>query len=147
MNAIEAERLRRRIDAKTDKQAGGHWIWTAHADSSGHPVISIGNKPRQARRVAYELAHGTVPAGMVVTAICGVPACVNPGHLEAVTRSQADTRRKASSLSTTGVRGVTWRKDRNCYLVAIRINGRRHRKSGFHTIEEAARYIQTMRNQ
>ncbi|TPF94327.1 hypothetical protein BW14_02335 [Bifidobacterium sp. UTBIF-68] len=147
MNDIETEQLRRRINAKTDRQAGGHWIWTAHTDSSGHPVISIGNKPQQARRVAYELTHGPIPTGKVVTATCGATTCVNPDHLEAVTRSQSTTNRKASSLSTTGVRGVTWRKDRNCYLVAIRINGRRHRKSGFHSIEEAAQYIQTIRNQ
>jgi hypothetical protein len=41
-----------------------------------------------AHRVAYEQFVGTVPDGLELDHLCENKACVNPGHLEPVTRSE-----------------------------------------------------------
>lgn len=41
-----------------------------------------------AHRVAYELTRGPIPAGMEIDHLCRVRSCVNPDHLEAVTRGE-----------------------------------------------------------
>ncbi len=75
---------------KTD----GCWEWTGgrgrlSAVRSGglvygtfhpHHGYSVG-----AHRFSYELAFGTIPAGMQIDHLCGNKPCVRPDHLEAVT--------------------------------------------------------------
>lgn len=50
-----------------------------------HPLMSIGGKVLLVRRVAYEEAHGPIPAGKNIVPICGDPRCVNPKHQKQMT--------------------------------------------------------------
>lgn len=72
---------------KTD----GCWLWTGAR--AGRATLQYGNtrwsrRVRYAHRVAYELLVGPVPDGLELDHLCRVPLCVNPAHLEAVTRSE-----------------------------------------------------------
>lgn len=65
----------------------GCWIWlSSRLGNSGHGVMSIGTTTTTAHRVAYELYRGPIPPGLDLDHLCRLPSCVNPWHLEAVTR-------------------------------------------------------------
>lgn len=83
-----------RLWEKVDKSAGpeGCWIWTGgRRNTFGYGEIwSGGNegRPLVTHRVAWEVTHGPVPAGMCLDHICKNPACCNPKHLRVVTPRQ-----------------------------------------------------------
>lgn len=52
-----------------------------------------------AHRVAYELSVGPVPDGMELDHLCGNRGCVNPGHLEPVTRRENVMRSRIATVA------------------------------------------------
>src|SRR4051812_40793232 len=44
-------------------------------------AIRDGKRMLTAQRAAYELAHGSIPAGLEVDHLCNCRACVNPRHM------------------------------------------------------------------
>ena len=67
----------------------GCHLWTGKVSStSGRPIIWRGRSPVNAYVVVYELEVGTIPPGYVIEHSCRRPMCVNPLHLEAVTKQQ-----------------------------------------------------------
>lgn len=67
-------------------ELGPCWIWSGTLNAYGYGVINVNYKIKQCHRVSYELAKGEIPAGLTADHLCRVPTCVNPDHLEAVTR-------------------------------------------------------------
>lgn len=64
---------------------GPCWIWLS-AQREGYGRFGINGKVVQAHRHAYELIIGPIPAGLDLDHLCRVPICVNPAHMEPVTR-------------------------------------------------------------
>ena len=67
----------------------GCWEWTGAAGKNGYGRISIdGRTVRFAHRVSVELFVGPIPTGHEVDHLCRNHKCVNPSHLEPVTRRE-----------------------------------------------------------
>jgi hypothetical protein len=67
-------------------ELGPCWLWLG-AISHGYGAFGVGrNKVKRAHRVAYELVKGGIPNGLEPDHLCRVRSCVNPDHLEPVTR-------------------------------------------------------------
>lgn len=64
----------------------GCWLWQAQITSLGYGRIRVGTQPCYAHRVSYELHRGQIPEGLEIDHLCRVRRCVNPDHLELVTR-------------------------------------------------------------
>lgn len=65
---------------------GPCWIWTAFLGTGGYGNFRAGGGNSQAHRYAYELLVKPIPDGLELDHLCRVHACVNPAHLEPVTR-------------------------------------------------------------
>ena len=63
------------------------WLWQASLDKHGYGQVNIGRKIYRSHRVSYSLIKGDIPKGLDLDHLCRVRSCVNPDHLEAVTRS------------------------------------------------------------
>lgn len=78
----------RRIMGHVTKQEDGCWIWSGWSNHFGHGRILIAGQGVMAHRALYELTVGPVPVELDLDHLCRVPACVNPAHLEPVTRHE-----------------------------------------------------------
>lgn len=65
----------------------GCWEWRAYKVKTGHGRFRVGKEMKPAHRVAYELIVGPIPVGLDLDHLCRNPSCVNPAHLEPVTRA------------------------------------------------------------
>lgn len=96
--------LRKRFDSKVNR--GGPddcWLWMASV-RNGYGAIKIGGRVYSCHRVAYVLANGEPPDGMVVGHKCDTPACCNPDHLEAISvgKNNCDARSRRKFLQPRG---------------------------------------------
>ena len=95
------ERLR--LSASQDR-ATGCWVWVRGVDRDGYGYIGIDRKYWRAHRAAYHLLVGPIPDGLVIDHLCKNTRCVNPAHLEAVSRAE-NTRRGSRPTKTHCIRG------------------------------------------
>lgn len=98
------------------------WIWTgAIASGTGYGQAHVGEIPRRkigAHRALYELHRGPIPAGLALDHLCRVRSCVNPDHLEPVTRAENDRRGAATKLTEDAVRAILTSNDSEKVLAA-----------------------------
>lgn len=85
-----ATRLRENSTVSPD----GCWLWTASTVNGGYGQIWVGSRTDGTRRnmlahvASYETFVGSVPAGLELDHRCFNTACINPEHLEPVTRQE-----------------------------------------------------------
>lgn len=88
----------------------GCWLWTGSLGSGGYGQIGAGGhdgRPLGAHRVSYEMNVGPIPAGFTLDHKCRVRCCVNPNHLEPVTRGENVKRGQAGVLTGAKYRAMT----------------------------------------
>jgi len=73
----------------------GCWLWIGALSQNGYGSFSKLAIVYAAHRVSYELFRGNIPEGLHLDHLCRVRCCVNPDHLEPVTRA-VNTRRGAT---------------------------------------------------
>lgn len=70
----------------------GCWNWTAGLNGKGYAYIWTGpnrkGDTKQAYKVGWEFKHGPVPDSKELHHTCENPRCVNPDHLQLLTRKQ-----------------------------------------------------------
>ena len=85
------------------KRQSGCWIAGTSPDKDGYCQVTdcTGLKPvtRRSHRVIWEHFNGPIPVDMVIDHLCRTRRCVNPDHMEIVTRGE-NTRRGGASLKT-----------------------------------------------
>ena len=77
-----------RICTATGEPAEKCIVWTAAEKANGYGAFWNGTRTLRAHRFAYELAIGPVPDGLELDHLCRIRNCVNPAHLEPVTREE-----------------------------------------------------------
>ena len=77
-----------RFWVKVSKGPGDCWVWNAAKSGSGYGSFLYQGRLRPAHRVSWEWANGKIPEGLDLDHLCRVRACVNPEHLEPVTRRE-----------------------------------------------------------
>jgi hypothetical protein len=60
------------------------WLWRGSITPNGYGRLG----KDYAHRLSYQMAKGEIPAGLDLDHLCRVRSCVNPDHLEAVTRAE-----------------------------------------------------------
>lgn len=67
------------------------WLWLGARTGNGYGGFMVPDGGHGhlvgAHRIAYELAHGPIPDGLLVRHVCDTPLCCNPAHLLAGTHA------------------------------------------------------------
>lgn len=71
----------------------GCWNWTGSTNADGYATSRYTNYTGLAHRISYIEYVGEIPQGLQIDHLCNVRNCINPEHLEAVTRDE-NTRRR-----------------------------------------------------
>lgn len=69
---------------KTD----GCWIWHGQIRRDGYGTFNVDGRNVRAHRFAFELGREPTPTGLDLDHLCRNRRCVNPAHLEPVTRGE-----------------------------------------------------------
>jgi len=68
------------------------WNWTGYLNRAGYGRFMHEGRMQLSHRVSYETLVASIPEGLVIDHLCRNPRCVNPDHLEPVTKAE-NTRR------------------------------------------------------
>lgn len=123
------------------------WLWTASTMGAGYGQCTTGHRRQgYAHRFSYELAHGPIPDGNEIDHVCMNRLCVRPDHLRLASRKQnCEHHVGAYSNSKSGVRGVSWHKQRRKWVAQVVHNQRTIYLGLYADINEASQAAKSAR--
>jgi hypothetical protein len=74
------------------------WQWGGCINKEGYGRVTVNGVSQYAHRVAWLMFVGPVPDGLELDHLCRNRSCVNPDHLEPVTRSVNVSRGASKAL-------------------------------------------------
>lgn len=80
--------LLKRFAAKVLVNPYGCWNWVGCANSEGYGDFWIYGANIRAHRTSWRLFKGEIPSGLTIDHLCRNRKCVNPAHLEPVTKRE-----------------------------------------------------------
>lgn len=90
------------------------WLWLGQRARYGYGMFYV-DKRKQARanRIAWFLANGPIPDGLVIAHTCDQPSCTNPAHLVAITQLENIKDRDAKGRGYRGPNAPKWEPREN----------------------------------
>lgn len=76
------------LERMTDMDPEACWPWPGPLSDHGYGLFLETGTRDYAHRVVYENTYGPIPEALTIDHTCRNRACVNPGHLETVTRGE-----------------------------------------------------------
>lgn len=93
--------LDQRFESKVDR-SGEHHVWTGSKKADGTGKLKVDGRSVTAQRVAWELTHGSVPAGGEIVGCPDVKGCVRVEHLSVRRADDGGRRRPARRRAARG---------------------------------------------
>ena len=76
------------------------WFWLGAKGAAGYGNLKYKQRTIPAHRAAYETFVGPIPEGLHIDHLCRQPGCINPEHLEPVTKRENERRGIRGLLTT-----------------------------------------------
>lgn len=128
------------------RKTPGYWEWTAARMGGRYGSFYLDGRVQGAHRVAYTLAVGVIPDGMLIDHVCHNKGCVNPAHLRLASKKQnAENLINLVANNTSGFRGVTWDKRTGRWRARVFHHGKPVCGGRHDSAEDAARAASEIR--
>lgn len=114
------------------------WWWTGSRTRGGYGQFMVGQAPRRAHRVMYQIMIGDIPDGMLLDHSCRNPLCVNPKHMRVCNKRENAGNSKVRVDSGTGIKGVSFIPKSGRWRASIGVCGKYIHLGCFATPQEAS---------
>ena len=97
------ETFKDRIERKCLRNESGCFVWTGHVDTAGYPNVKWKNKNYLVHRAYYKIMVEDIQKHDTLDHLCRNKLCIEPKHLEPVSRSENVKRMQISKYYETEI--------------------------------------------